>query len=1383
MIVRNGILKKITLFAGICMMHHAQAQTTYKEVNIAPPNAASLGKHVDVPVSYHTGMPQIGLPIYTVTEGPLSLPIGLSYHPGGLKVAEPASWVGAGWSLQAGGVISRTVVGQPDERFGQGNGVQTHGHFSDYGFNNYMVPPGATQTDDAAFRDGRKDGEPDLFFFNFAGYSGKFYFHDDRTAVLVPEQDIKITPVYPANGQTINSFIITTPDGVKYYFGRTDITSDVDPIEISAPYSSSVGMINSQLISAWYLNKVVSPDGNFSITLSYVEEKYGYHTLSSFPKAFNDPEPDKEYNVVKTYLKGVRLSQIFFSAGRVNFVADHVRQDVNSYNIPQGLEDYANTEARALTGISITNNTNFCRQYDLSYGYFEDNNTSLASGINNIAGAFNITTDKKRLKLNQVREKACNGTIELPPTVFDYETELVPRRLSLGSDFWGFINGQNSNQQMIATHTVNKFTTVNGANRDPAWPAMRGGTLKKITYPTGGNTTFEFEPNKVWLSYLKYNETYRFDFSMGYDGNQWPVSRTDVYSGNPYKFIVTNSAAGGNAYLQPMGLEVLPGQTKEVIWQPVAGSQTITLNKLNASSGNGVSATCKEMIPYQYQNNDIVGGLRIKTITQNDATTTTPIVTNYNYEVNGQSSGKLYGRPVVVQVIRHEYFKGEYGLPGTFSIDGCIVSPSVMYYKSGGSVRPMENSQGNHIGYNEVKVSKTGNGHAIYRYYGSNVWENNLNDIAIRNVDLQCDATIPLYPPPPQQFEPKRGELKYEGYFNDNGQMISEKQYNYAYTENPVKTPGYATERHLGFSNNMIVLYDLSTWKKTQTTVTETQRDPATGNTMLNTLTTDYASNYHTQPTQTGTSNSNSQPLLAKMKYAYDYQPLACQLVVPCNPDYVTAANNAYNSYLATRAACGTAACKYSAIINYRMNLASIRQTYLGCRAQRFNNTNSDFNNALNNALTNADAGLKPVLEMYNRGMNTVVESSNWKNSLLMDAMYNQFQLKPYSGYDAIEITKTSKLSLQTPSATFTPTAISGNSLAADSRYKEEVQVTMNKENLQEIKKNNGIKNSYIWDETNNHTLAVVVNAQAADVAFTSFEANASGGFSYALIGGFTAAYKITGKRAYFLSQGVVTKGGLTSGTQYIVTCWLLSGSGTVQVNGAGGTLMRSLPNGWQQYQFSFTGNTTATISGTGTIDELRLYPKGAVMSSYTYEPLVGLTSQNDANNRISFYEYDQLGRLGIIRDMQGNIIKKMCYRYNGQTDDCTTNPSLTVYSNAQLIRYYCRDNCPAGTIPDCYTLTVPAGTYTSTTTQADADAQALEYANTTGQIYINTNGNCVTCSGVDKKIVNGICETGVKVVTYSFYDEGWWYCTYHYEFSDYTQTQDFTYSGPDPCE
>jgi hypothetical protein len=86
---------------------------------IAPsPNATSLGRYGDIPVNLYAGQEQITIPLYTVADNNINLPIFLSYHGGGIKVEEVESWVGLGWALNAGGVITRTVRGLPDENTG-----------------------------------------------------------------------------------------------------------------------------------------------------------------------------------------------------------------------------------------------------------------------------------------------------------------------------------------------------------------------------------------------------------------------------------------------------------------------------------------------------------------------------------------------------------------------------------------------------------------------------------------------------------------------------------------------------------------------------------------------------------------------------------------------------------------------------------------------------------------------------------------------------------------------------------------------------------------------------------------------------------------------------------------------------------------------------------------------------------------------------------------------------------------------------------------------------------------------------------------------------------------------------------------------------------------
>ena len=78
------------------------------------PEAYSLMEYSEIPVSLYTGVPDISIPIYTIRVGNYSLPISLRYHASGIKVGQEASRIGLGWSIHAGGAISRSVRGWDD---------------------------------------------------------------------------------------------------------------------------------------------------------------------------------------------------------------------------------------------------------------------------------------------------------------------------------------------------------------------------------------------------------------------------------------------------------------------------------------------------------------------------------------------------------------------------------------------------------------------------------------------------------------------------------------------------------------------------------------------------------------------------------------------------------------------------------------------------------------------------------------------------------------------------------------------------------------------------------------------------------------------------------------------------------------------------------------------------------------------------------------------------------------------------------------------------------------------------------------------------------------------------------------------------------------------
>jgi YD repeat-containing protein len=84
------------------------------------------------------------------------------------------------------------------------------------------------------------------------------------------------------------------------------------------------------------------------------------------------------------------------------------------------------------------------------------------------------------------------------------------------------------------------------------------------------------------------------------------------------------------------------------------------------------------------------------------------------------------------------------------------------------------------------------------------------------------------------------------------------------------------------------------------------------------------------------------------------------------------------------------------------------------------------------------------------------------------------------------------------------------------------------------------------------------------------------------------------------------------------------------------------------QYEITAASNVTLTLSSNtqSIIDEVRLYPAAARMTSYTFNPSIGVTTATDANGVIVYYEYDSFGRLAFVKDANGDIVENYTYNY-----------------------------------------------------------------------------------------------------------------------------------------
>jgi YD repeat-containing protein len=119
---------------------------------------------------------------------------------------------------------------------------------------------------------------------------------------------------------------------------------------------------------------------------------------------------------------------------------------------------------------------------------------------------------------------------------------------------------------------------------------------------------------------------------------------------------------------------------------------------------------------------------------------------------------------------------------------------------------------------------------------------------------------------------------------------------------------------------------------------------------------------------------------------------------------------------------------------------------------------------------------------------------------------------------------------------------------------------------------------------------------------------------------------------------------------------------------------------------------------------------------------MVGISSQTDAGNHNTYYEYDPFGRLIVIRDHDGNAIKKICYNYAGQPENCT---GTLVYINSGTVGKFTKQGCGTGYSGSVVSYGVAPGKYTSTISQPDADQKAIDEVNAQGQTHANDVGKC----------------------------------------------------------
>jgi hypothetical protein len=126
-------------------------------------------------------------------------------------------------------------------------------------------------------------------------------------------------------------------------------------------------------------------------------------------------------------------------------------------------------------------------------------------------------------------------------------------------------------------------------------------------------------------------------------------------------------------------------------------------------------------------------------------------------------------------------------------------------------------------------------------------------------------------------------------------------------------------------------------------------------------------------------------------------------------------------------------------------------------------------------------------------------------------------------------------------------------------------------------------------------------------------------------------------------------------------------------------------------------------------------------MRTVTYDPLIGKTAECDENSRVTYFEYDNLGKLRFIRDDHRNVVKMF---ENNSVSPAKQNGCPGTYANHLTTELFTKP-CPAGYVGTDVPYTIPAGRYTSAISQEDADALAEVDMLTNGPGAAVSGGSC----------------------------------------------------------
>jgi hypothetical protein len=532
-----------SLICFLISMHLLLAQQQgYKPIydNLVPvsPTAFQFLKYTEMPVSEYTGIPGISVPIYTIEEDGVEIPINLTYHAGGVRVNQEASWVGLGWDLTFGSVIQNindqddfgSFLGQPNPKVlpdyyqnaipgnfayrwkysaycaGQFPGNSwtptlpvnaTQAKFGYMVATDYYVPVnGDFNTRRAELFDYEEyDSEPDIFRANFLGHSINFIrlFTNNGTGfVALNKRGYKIEFIQSGNN---DGWKITVPSGEIFYFEEKTVSETFSTTSDYTGTSISSGIYKPS-VKTWMITKIITKNKK------QLQFAYGRTSMQNmFPSFSQKFDKMNGYTATMVSVDHQVMQVAKFGLSNAGGCIDcygstfiYSKEEIlypTSISFSGGNVYFTTSSRQDASGIKLdkidvfSTYSQLVRRVHLNHSYFD------ASSIT--TNGFSIEDNnynKLRLKLNSVTMN--DGAVY----AFEYSSVDLPRKNSFAVDYWGYYNGNHANISMVPNPVqFNRadIGAINNDNHSARIEFAKAGTLSKIIYPTGGSTQFDFE--------------------------------------------------------------------------------------------------------------------------------------------------------------------------------------------------------------------------------------------------------------------------------------------------------------------------------------------------------------------------------------------------------------------------------------------------------------------------------------------------------------------------------------------------------------------------------------------------------------------------------------------------------------------------------------------------------------------------------------------------------------------------------------------------------------------------------------------------------------------------------------------------------------------------